>query len=454
MQTTVSMVAILGTVALCRCAVLATRPASHRKPSSTATTTSTSTTGPRGGETPSSLEATIAGLLEANLALCALILGDRFGLFERTGSLDGQMDGVGNSVRDNEVERWLGRDLAREWLAAAAPLDARLRYSGGTDMNAPDVATLLGLARLTGALTSKALRDEPLSLRESRKPAPEVEEESLSVEDVESRRALARIVAAAFGDNAELLASKLSTRLPRAALDMLEDGVDVGCLWSGNGELAVALARAFPRSRFFGYEDSHELLSASRELASRRAVSNARFFDVRERPLSFGPPMGSSLARNHSSSSESSPVSIRSATGATRPAQGSARASSSSGHQSRAPFERRKFSMVFAAALATEHDVFSSMYEVRDALDPHDGGFFVLIAPPATGSRRTGVPGRSFVCELARVRDMLSSFTADGDRRTEMDAGLARRLATEGFVSARVLDPPLSRFFTAVACER
>lgn len=52
------------------------------------------------------------------------------------------------------------------------------------------------------------------------------------------------------------------------------DVIDVGC---GSGRAMIALAEAYPRSRFAGYDFSEQAVAAARAEARRRGLSNVRF---------------------------------------------------------------------------------------------------------------------------------------------------------------------------------
>jgi 2-polyprenyl-3-methyl-5-hydroxy-6-metoxy-1,4-benzoquinol methylase len=81
----------------------------------------------------------------------------------------------------------------------------------------------------------------------------------------------AQTVVAALHDHILPLVPGLSGRLA-AGIDVL----DVGC---GSGLAMVALARAFPNSRFSGYDISPDAIRCAREEAARAGAANVRFDD-------------------------------------------------------------------------------------------------------------------------------------------------------------------------------
>jgi SAM-dependent methyltransferase len=71
--------------------------------------------------------------------------------------------------------------------------------------------------------------------------------------------------------------------------DRLRGGIDVADIGCGSGHAINLLARAFPASRFIGFDFSESGIAAAREEAQRLGLSNARFevrdvthLDVRE----------------------------------------------------------------------------------------------------------------------------------------------------------------------------
>lgn len=81
----------------------------------------------------------------------------------------------------------------------------------------------------------------------------------------------AQTVVAALHDHILPLVPGLTERLT-AGIDVL----DVGC---GSGLAMIALARAFPNSRFAGYDLSPEAIRVAREEAARQGLRNVRFED-------------------------------------------------------------------------------------------------------------------------------------------------------------------------------
>lgn len=60
-------------------------------------------------------------------------------------------------------------------------------------------------------------------------------------------------------------------------IDRLRDGIDVADVGCGQGHAVNLMARAFPRSRFTGYDFSAEALTAGRNEADRLGLTNAVF---------------------------------------------------------------------------------------------------------------------------------------------------------------------------------
>jgi SAM-dependent methyltransferase len=74
-------------------------------------------------------------------------------------------------------------------------------------------------------------------------------------------------------------ATLLQTTLPLVPglIERLETGIDVADFGCGAGHALNVMAKAFPRSRFTGYDFSAEALATGRKEASRLGLTNARF---------------------------------------------------------------------------------------------------------------------------------------------------------------------------------
>lgn len=70
----------------------------------------------------------------------------------------------------------------------------------------------------------------------------------------------------------------------------LEAGISVADIGCGAGSAVCALAAAFPKSRFVGYDISRHALAIAREKAATRGLGNVEFVDARE----------TSIPQNHS----------------------------------------------------------------------------------------------------------------------------------------------------------
>jgi len=80
----------------------------------------------------------------------------------------------------------------------------------------------------------------------------------------------------------------LDTILPlTGVVDRLREGIDVADIGCGEGHAVNLLARAFPRSRFTGYDFSAEALAPARAEAAAWGLSNATFVecDIAEPPV-------------------------------------------------------------------------------------------------------------------------------------------------------------------------
>ena len=75
--------------------------------------------------------------------------------------------------------------------------------------------------------------------------------------------------------------------LPRVpgAVPLLETGAEVADVGCGAGVALLEMAKAFPRSRFHGYDISQHALARAEENRKQAGVENARFHDAAREPL-------------------------------------------------------------------------------------------------------------------------------------------------------------------------
>ncbi|HEX6149894.1 class I SAM-dependent methyltransferase, partial [Nocardioides sp.] len=95
----------------------------------------------------------------------------------------------------------------------------------------------------------------------------------LSYEDYPTFHTLMAAESAAVND-----ASLLDVIVPLTGVTArLESGIDVADIGCGQGHAINLLARAYPRSRFVGYDFSEEAIEAARDEAAESGLTNARF---------------------------------------------------------------------------------------------------------------------------------------------------------------------------------
>ncbi|TFG91655.1 MAG: class I SAM-dependent methyltransferase [Myxococcales bacterium] len=75
--------------------------------------------------------------------------------------------------------------------------------------------------------------------------------------------------------------------MPRVpgVVELLRDGVEVADIGCGAGVALLEMAKAFPRSRFHGYDISHHALERAERNRTSASVANAVFHDARHDPL-------------------------------------------------------------------------------------------------------------------------------------------------------------------------
>jgi hypothetical protein len=223
---------------------------------------------------------------DAGRAVAVLLagVGDRLGLFSALAQAPA--DAVGLAARAGVHPRY-----AREWLLAMAAAGYVSREDGLYSLAADRAAVLAGeggpvfmggtLQMLLGMI---AVLDP---LREAFRTGRGVPPETYPADAWEGMER----------DMAGLYEHKLvADWLPRvpAVQALLEEGVlaaDIGC---GRGRALFALARAFPRSRFVGYDAHAPNVARAAESAARKGLADRVRFETRDASEGL-PPMDLAL---------------------------------------------------------------------------------------------------------------------------------------------------------------
>jgi SAM-dependent methyltransferase len=201
-------------------------------------------------------------------AICLLAgIGHELGLFD---TLAGLPPATSTQLAD---AAGLDERYVREWLGGVVTAGfVEYAPAGGTYHLCPDHAPFLtgngpdNLARV--------MRYVPLMAQVT----PQIVERfrtggGLSYDDYPGFHDLQAADSASVNDG-----SLLDTILPvTGEVARLEAGVDVADIGCGEGHAINLLARAFPRSRFVGYDFSEEALVAARAKAAAWGLANARF---------------------------------------------------------------------------------------------------------------------------------------------------------------------------------
>ena len=179
-------------------------------------------------------------------------------------------------------ERW-----AREWLAQQAAAgfvkllpgtgDARLRFRLKrayadvlADPNHEEYD--ISLVRMVPALVQRARTALPEAFRSGRGVAYDDEDISRAIDDAHAkhiRLVLLPVVLAKLG----------------SIVDRLERGGAIADLGCGGGNLVIALARRFPKSKVVGFEVSDTALAVARKRLAAAKLPNASVVDARETPM-------------------------------------------------------------------------------------------------------------------------------------------------------------------------
>jgi SAM-dependent methyltransferase len=229
------------------------------------TTTAETPAGPTAD--PEAVAARMIGILNDG-AICLLAgVGHELGLFD---TLAGLPPATSTQLAD---AAGLDERYVREWLGGVVTAGF-VEYvpADGTYYLCPDHAPFL-----TGTgpdNLARVMRYVPLMAQVT----PQIVERfrtggGLSYDDYPGFHDLQAADSASVNDG-----SLLDTILPvTGEVARLEAGVDVADIGCGEGHAINLLARAFPRSRFVGYDFSEEALVAARAEAAAWGLANARF---------------------------------------------------------------------------------------------------------------------------------------------------------------------------------
>ena len=186
------------------------------------------------------------------------------------------------ALHANIDERW-----AREWLAQQAAAgfvkllpgtgDSRLRFRLKrayadvlADPNHEEYD--ISLVRMVPALVQRARMALPEAFRSGRGVAYDDEDISRAIDDAHAkhiRLVLLPVVLAKLG----------------SIVDRLERGGAIADLGCGGGNLVIALARRFPKSKVVGFEVSDTALAVARKRLAAAKLPNASVVDARETPM-------------------------------------------------------------------------------------------------------------------------------------------------------------------------
>jgi 2-polyprenyl-3-methyl-5-hydroxy-6-metoxy-1,4-benzoquinol methylase len=216
---------------------------------------------------PEAVAARVVGILNDG-AICMLAaLGHELGLFETLATLPPATstqiaDAAG--LDERYVREWLGGMVTAgfvEYVPDDQTYDICPDHAPFLTGNGPDnLARTMRFVSLMGLVQPKVIE----VFRHGG---------GLSYDDYPGFHHLQAADSAAVND-----ASLLDTIIPLAGVtDRLDEGIDVADIGCGEGHAINLLARAFPRSRFVGYDFSEEAVETARREAAGGGVVNARF---------------------------------------------------------------------------------------------------------------------------------------------------------------------------------
>ena len=222
----------------------------------------------------------VAAQVAAGFNCTLSALGDELGLY-RAIVAHGPIDSEGLAERTNLSERWL-----REWLRHQACV-GHLDYADGSFSMSPEAAAILADENhpLFFASGFRAVTNTYPAFSKM----PEVFRTGigLSYDDHGEACACGIERMSAYVQKKELV-PKILPELD-GTVGRLDSGVvaaDVGC---GAGLSTLAMAEAFPRSTFVGYDTSAHALARASENLERTPLSNVRFVNPLDDPLPSAP---------------------------------------------------------------------------------------------------------------------------------------------------------------------
>jgi SAM-dependent methyltransferase len=219
---------------------------------------------------------TIAGTLNGTMTAVMIHLGDRMGFYRTLA------DGSPRSSRQLADELSLDERWVREWLHQQAAAGI-LRHEGGSFSLEEETALLLSdenhpafLGGMFGHLPQQIAVVEKL---------PEAFRTGLGLPyDAFGPEGAVGVERGFAPWLRTLLVPMALPRLP-GVVEALEGGVEVADVGCGGGVALLEMAKAFPNSRFHGFEISLHALERAAQNRREAGVENVTFHDARRNPL-------------------------------------------------------------------------------------------------------------------------------------------------------------------------
>jgi len=219
----------------------------------------------------------VFGALGGAMTSAMIYLGDRMGLYRALAGA-GPTNSAALAQRTGLDERWL-----REWLhqqGAAGVL--RHRGEGRFELSPEGVAVLAEESHPANGVGFFSQIPQMMAIAER---LPESFQSGVGLPydamGPEGARGIERGLAPWFR---ALLVPLALPRVP-GVVAMLEAGIDVADVGCGAGVALLTMAKAFPRSRFHGYEISQHALQRAEANRIEAGVANTTFHDAAKDPL-------------------------------------------------------------------------------------------------------------------------------------------------------------------------
>jgi 2-polyprenyl-3-methyl-5-hydroxy-6-metoxy-1,4-benzoquinol methylase len=220
----------------------------------------------------------VFGALEGAMTSAMICLGDRLGLYAALAEHGGALSSVELAERTGLDERWV-----REWLYAQGAAGV-LEYEGdGRFSLSPEGVAVLA-DESHPAFGCGMFSSLPQTLQVVDR-LPEAFRTGIGLDYDAFGPEGARGIERGFAPWYRALLVPMALPRIEGLVPALEAGIQVADVGCGGGVAMVEMGKAFPKSRFHGYDLSKHALERAERNRDEAGLENVSFHDVREEPL-------------------------------------------------------------------------------------------------------------------------------------------------------------------------